>query len=146
MTRSGKRTICVVLVIVMGIGLLCAPASASTRSSEYLASYSASVLPDPDGRLVISASVNGRGTMTELGVKTIFLYESADGKSFQQVKTYESSQYPNMMGSGAFFCEDLFVYQGKVGYYYFASVYVYAGKDGMGDTRNYTTTTVKAIA
>lgn len=145
MKSYSKRIVCAVLAVIMVSGLLCVPVCAAVYSSEYLNSYSADVIPEPGGKLVISACVNGVDYMDEIGVRTIFLYESRDGVSFTRVALYEDSDYPEMMGSGILFYEDLFTYQGKVGYYYYASTYVYAGKDGGGDTRNYTTSTVRAI-
>jgi len=138
--------ICGLLVFIIISGIACTSASASTYSSQYLNSYRATVLPDSNGVIVISADVTGLGPMTELGVKTIFLYESEDGKTFHRVMIYESTDYPFMMGSGTSFYRDLFRYYGKVGYYYYASAYVYAGKDGAGDMRNYQTATIRATA
>lgn len=146
MRCSGKRIITGILVLIMIVGILCTSASAATYSSLYLNSYSGSVLPDKNGMVVISAHVTGCGFMDEIGVKTIFLYESENGKDFHRVALYESTDYPVMMGAGTVFNRDLFRYQGKVGRYYVASVYVYAGKNGSGDTRNYTTTMIMAKA
>lgn len=142
----GKRAMCGLLAFALVSSLLCTSASAATYSSAYLDAYSASVLPDKNGVVVISAHVAGCGFMDEIGVKTIFLYESEDGKDFHRVALYESTNYPHMMGSGTVFYDDLFRYQGIVGRYYVASVYVYAGKNGNGDTRNYTTTMIMARA
>lgn len=146
MKHFRKKVLCGLLAFIMISGILCTSAFASTYSSQYLNSYSASVLPDSNGVVVISANVSGRGIMTEIGVKTLFLYESEDGKTFHKVMTYESTDYPHMMGSGSSFYRDLFRYHGKIGYYYYASAYVYAGKDGVGDMRNYQTTTIRATA
>ncbi len=146
MRRSGRRVISGILALIMICSVLCTSASAATYSSLYLNSYSGSVLPDKNGVVVISAHVTGRGFMDEIGVKTIFLYESEDGKDFHRVALYESTDYPVMMGSGTVFNRDLFRYQGIVGRYYVASIYAYAGKDGNGDMRNYTTTMIMAKA
>ncbi len=142
----GKRAVCSLLAFAMIFGFLCTSASAATYSSVYLDAYSGSVLPDKNGVVVISAHVVGCGFMDEIGVKTIFLYESEDGKDFHRVALYESTNYPVMMGSGTVFNRDLFRYQGIVGRYYVASIYAYAGKDGNGDMRNYTTTMIMAKA
>lgn len=144
MRHFGKRVISGILAFIMVSSILCTSVSAATYSSLYLNSYSGSVLPDKNGVVVISAHVTGCGFMDEIGVKTVFLYESEDGKNFHRVALYENTDYPHMMGSGTVFNRDLFRYQGIVGRYYFASVYVYAGKDGSGDTRNYTTAMIMA--
>lgn len=146
MKRSVKGMVCGLLTFIMISSILCTSASAATYSSQYLNSYRATVLPDSNGCVVISAHVTGLGYMDELGVKTIFLYESEDGRNFHQVICYECTDYPFMMGSGITFNKDLFRYYGKIGCYYYASVYVYGGKDGVGDMRNYQTSVIRATA
>lgn len=146
MRHSSKRVLCGILAFILIFGTLCTSVSAATYSSEYLNSYSASVLPDSNGVVVISAHVTGCGQMKEIGVKTVYLYESQDGKHFQRVALYESTDYPHMMGSGIVYYEDLFRYSGTIGRYYYASVYVYAGNGSTGDTRNYVTPMILATA
>lgn len=85
--------------------------------------------------MVISADVSGAGYMPVLGVNTIYVYESTDGKNFYWIRTYESEDYPEMMGSGTVFYEDLFTFQGVIGRYYYAKAFVYAGDSTGGDER-----------
>lgn len=143
MKHLGKRVVCAILVICLLSSLLCTMAFA--RSSAYLDTYCATVTPKSGGKVVVTVSVSGVGRMTEIGATTIYIYESSDNKSFTKVATYDYEDYPEMMGSGTFYYEDPVTYSGKVGYYYFASVYCYAAKDGGSDEKNYTTTAVQAI-
>lgn len=83
--------------------------------------------------------------MDEIGASTIYIYESTDGKSFTKVATYKSENFPAMIGSGTTYYKTPVTYLGKPGYYYYASVYCYAAKDGGSDTKNYTTDVEKAI-
>lgn len=143
MRRFGKRLLCTVFAICMLSSLFCTFASA--RSSAYLDSYGASVTAKPGKKLIVTVDVSGRGPMTQIGATTIYMYESSDNKTFTRVATYDYEDYPEMMGSGSFYCEDPVTYIGKVGYYYKASVYCYAANSSGSDEKNYTTTAVKAI-
>lgn len=83
--------------------------------------------------------------MTEIGAKTIYIYESIDKKNFSRVATYESSIYPQMMGSGTSYFRDAVTYLGKPGRYYYASVWVYAANEDGSDEKNYITAIKQAI-
>ncbi len=144
MRHFGKRVLSGILTILMISSILCT--SALARSSAYLNSYSASTVPISGGRLAVTVNVIGVGPMTKIGASTIYIYESTDGKYFSQVGRYFSDDHPIMMGSGAYYYEDAIIYQGVVGRYYYASVYVYAANESGSDEKNYTTAVVKATA
>lgn len=84
--------------------------------------------------------------MTKIGASTIYIYESTDNKSFTRVATYNYEDYPELMGSGTFYCEDAVTYYGTPGNYYRASVYCYAANSSGSDEKNYTTTSVRAVS
>lgn len=144
MNQFGKKLLCGILTICILSSSLCTFAFA--RSSAYLSSYGATVTAKSGGKMVVTVDVSGRGSMTQIGATTIYIYESKDNKSFTRVATYNYEDYPEMMGSGTFYCEDPVTYPGTVGNYYYASVYCYAAKDGGSDEKNYTTTAVQARA
>lgn len=144
MKRFGKRFLSGFLVVLTLCGILCT--SASARSSAYLNSYSAAVVPKSNGVLAVTVDVAGVGSMTELGASLIIIYESTDNEDFYQVGRYESSKYPHMMGSGTHYYEDAVTYYGVIGRYYYASVYVYAANANGSDEKNYTTGIVRARA
>lgn len=125
--------------------VLCTVASAVVQSSAYLDSYSAGITPKPKGFISVTVDVAGVGYMTEIGAKTIYIYESEDGKSFNRVATYESSVYPQMLGSGASYYKTPITYLGKPGRYYYASVWVYAANKDGSDEKNYITAIEQAI-
>lgn len=143
MRNFGKRILCGLLAVSLLSALLCTTAFA--RSSAYLDSYGATVTAKSNGKMVVTVDVSGVGTMTEIGATTIYIYESKDNKSFTRVATYEYTDYPKMMGSGTYYCEDAVTYNGKPGYYYFASVYCYAANANGSDEKNYTTSAKQAI-
>lgn len=123
------------IVFVCGIIFNLLGTSASARSSEYLHGYSVMITPESNGKLVISLDITGVGDITEIGAKTIYVYESTNGEDFSWVKTYNSSDYPKMMGSGKLFYKDVLTHQGTAGRYYYAKACVYAGNSTGGDER-----------
>lgn len=142
MRRLGKRVLSGLFALIMISGLLCTAASAAVQSSAYLDGYRVGITPKSGGKLVITVDVTGVGRMSEIGAKTIYVYESTDGKYFHWVATYESSDYPQMMGSGSVFYEDVITHQGTPGLYYYAKACVYAGNSSGGDER-YCNTAIK---
>lgn len=144
MKRLGKKFLCGLFVVCMLCSLLCT--SAFARSSEYISTYGAVLTAKSGGKLVVTVDVSGYGRMTQIGATKIYIYESVDNQSFTKVATYNYEDYPEMMGSGTVYYDSPVTYTGRVGYYYFASVYCYAGNTSGGDERNYTTTTIRARA
>ena len=143
MKHFGKKLLSVFFSLMMISSILCT--SVSARSSAYLNGYRAGITPKSGGKLVITVDVTGVGYMPEIGAKTIYVYESSNGTDFHWVATYESSDYPQMMGSGSIFYEDVITHQGTPGLYYCATVFVYAGNSTGGDERYYDTAIKKAI-
>lgn len=104
MKRFGKRLLCSIFAVCMLSSLLCTSAFAnSNRSSAYLNSYCADVIPKSGGRLVVTVDISGMGSMTKIGATKIYIYESSDNRSFSRVATYKYEDYPNMMGSGTIY-------------------------------------------
>lgn len=135
MYRIRERLLSGIFVLMMISGLLCTAASANVRSSSYLDSYCVAMTPKSSGRLVITVDVSPLDYMTKIGAKTISVYESMNGEDFYWVKTYDSSDYPKMMGSGTYFYEDVLTHQGTPGRYYYATACIYAGNSNGGDER-----------
>lgn len=144
MKNIGKKIVCGILAVCLLSANLCTAAVA--RSSAYLDAYSATVTAKSGGKMVVTVTVSGVGTMTEIGATTIYIYESSDNKSFTKVATYNYEDYPEMMGSGTFYHEDAVTYYGTPGYYYKASVYCYAANSSGSDEKNYTTASKQARA
>lgn len=143
MKHFGKRFFCGVLTLCMLSSFLCTFASA--RSSAYLNSYRAILTPKSGGLMAVTVDVSGVGSMDVIGASTIYIYESTDGKSFTKVATYKSEDFPAMLGSGTTYYKTPVTYLGIPDYYYYASVYCYAEKDGGSDTGHYDTAIKKAI-
>lgn len=114
------------------------------RASDYLASYSAYLYPAGWGKVQVWFTVNGVGTMDEIGSLGIWLYESTDNENWACVKYFAYGDYPDMLGYNDFYHGGHVEYAGKIGRYYKAYVCVWAGEDGDGDSRYFWTSPVKA--
>lgn len=136
MNRLGKRALSGIFALIMISSILCTTVSAAEQSSEYLNSYCAMLTAKDNGDMVITVDVTGRGYMPEIGAKTIAVYESTNGRDFYWIATYESDDYPKMMGSGSIFYKDVITFHGTGGRYYYATAFVYAGNANGGDERN----------
>lgn len=146
MKRFGKRVLCALLTVCLMTTLLCTVASASTRSSAYLSSYTARIQPLSDGEIAVVVDVRGVGTMSEIGAAEIHIYESTDNVSFDLMESYYSDDCPEMLGSGSFYYDSPVTYEGVVGRYYKATVCFYAAKNNGSDTAWYTTLSKRAIS
>jgi hypothetical protein len=115
-----------------------------TRASYYLDAYTAYIYPAGWGKVQVWFSVDGTGTMDEIGALSIQLYESKDNENWTWVKTFHFADYSGMLGYNNFYHDGHIEYNGTIGRYYKAYVCVWAGKDGDGDTRYFWTPVEKA--
>lgn len=138
--RNGFLVKLIALVLVIS---LCTPVGAQAavpetvqpRASAYLMSYTAYICAMGDGDLEIWFEVLGTGTWADIGVLAVYLYESTDNSNFYWVKTFLSTDYPNMLWHNNYFCMDHVDYEGVPGRYYKAYVQIWAGPEDGGDTR-----------
>lgn len=135
MKHFWKRILSGILALMMISSLFCTAASAAVQSSAYLDGYSVMMTPKSNGKLVVTLDVSAVAPMSKIGANSIAIYESTNGEDFYWVKTYYSSDYPKMMGSGFYLYEDVFTHQGTAGRYYYATANVYAGNSTGGDER-----------
>ena len=129
-----------VMVLMLPVGAM----AAESRSSLYLHSYSAYVYPAGWGQVQVWVSVNGVNDMDEIGALEIQLYESKDNETWTWVKTFDYTDYPDMLGYNNYYHDGHVEYNGVIGRYYQAYVCVWAGKNGDGDTRYFWTPVERA--
>lgn len=114
------------------------------RASDYLSGYSAYVYNAAWGKIQVWFDVEGTNDMDEIGTLEIQLYESTDNTNFTWVKTFDYTDYSDMLGYDDFSHTGHVEYSGTLGRYYKAYVCVWAGKNGSGDTRYFWTNSQKA--
>lgn len=128
------------IVFILPVGVT----AAETRSSLYLNAYTAYIYPAGWGKIQVWFSVDGTGTMDEIGALEIQLYESRDNETWTWVKTFEHQNDEGMLGYNNFYHDGYVQYNGTIGRYYKAYVCIWGGKDGDGDTRYFWTPVEKA--
>lgn len=118
--------------------------AAEPRASDYLSLYTAYVYNAAWGKVQVWFDVTGTRDMDEIGTLEIQLYESTDNTNFTWVKTFDHTDYSDMLGYDDFSHTGHVEYSGTIGRYYKAYVCVWAGKNGDGDTRYFWTSSQKA--
>ena len=131
------------LIAIALVISLCAPIGAQAAmpetvqplASAYLWDYTAYICAMGDGDLEIWWEVCATRTLADVGVLTIYLYESTDNSNFYWVKTFAFTDYPHMLLHNDYFSMDCVSYEGVPGRYYKAYVQVWAGPEDGGDQR-----------
>lgn len=145
MKKKLIRTIAVLLIVSAFVAPVANASNVSTRASLYLSSYNAYIYPSGNGNMSIYFNVVGTGTMDEIGALTISLQQKPSGSStWTTVQTYRYTNYTNMLVYNNFSHGSSVAYSGVSGYSYRAYVTVWAGKDGVGDSRQILTAAVVA--
>ena len=138
-----KSHFLVKLIAILLVVSLCAPIGAQAAmpetvqplASAYLTDYTAYICAMGGGDLEIWFDVTGTGTLADIGVLTVFLYESTDNSNFYWVKSFRFTDYPNMLWHNNYFCIDHVDYEGVPGRYYKAYIEIWAGPEDGGDVR-----------
>ena len=138
-----KRHFLVKLIAILLVVSLCAPIGVQAAmpetsqpfASAYLMSYTAYICAMGNGDLEIWWEVTGTRTLADIGVLTVFLYESTDNSNFYWVKSFRFTDYPNMLWHNDFMCVDHVDYEGVPGRYYKAYIEIWAGPEDGGDVR-----------
>ena len=111
------------------------PETSRPFASAYLTSYTAYICAMGNGDLEIWWEVCGTDYWADIGVLTIYLYESIDNSNFYWVESFIFTDHPNMLWHDDYFCMDCVTYEGVPGRYYKAYVQIWAGPEDGGDTR-----------
>lgn len=142
MERKRRRLLVKSIAIILVVSL-CTPIGAQAavtetvepRASAYLAAYTAYICAMGNGDLEIWFEVTGTGTWADIGVLTIYLYESTDNENWYWVETFHFTEWDHMLAHNTYFCMDYVGYEGVPGRYYKAYVQIWAGPEDGGDQR-----------
>ena len=140
--RKVFRIVALVLAVILllPVGAM----AAESRSSLYLDSYSAYTYPAGWGKVQVWFDVTGVDDLDEIGALEIQLYESKDNTNWTWVKTFDYTDYSDMLGYNNYTHTGHVQHNGTIGRYYKAYVCIWGGRDGDGDTRYFWTNSVKA--
>ena len=152
MERKRRRYLVKFLAIILVVSLLvpvgaqaATPETVVPMASDYLAAYTAYICAMGGGDLEIWFDVTGTGTWADIGVLTIYLYESTDNQNWYWVETFMFENYEGMLEHNTYFCMNYVPYKGVPGRYYKAYVQVWAGPEDGGDTRYFWTPVERCI-
>ena len=142
MERKKHHFLVKLIAIILAVSL-CVPIGARAAmpetvqplASDYLAAYTAYICAMGNGDLEIWWEVCGTDYWADIGVLTVYLYESTDNSNFYWVKTFHFTAHPNMLWHNNYICVDHVEYDGVPGRYYKAYVQIWAGPEDGGDTR-----------
>lgn len=111
------------------------PDTVMPLASDYLASYTSYICHMGSGELQIWFRVTGVDDWADIGVLSIYLYESVDQNNWTWVDTFQHTEYPEMLDHDSGHHMGYVTYQGKLGRYYRAYVAIWAGSETDGDIR-----------
>lgn len=142
--KNKKRSTVLRIVAVLLVAAMVMPLPVSAAVAEevapcasyYLTSYNTYIYPAAWGKIQVWFTVTGVDDMDDIGVLKILLYESTDGgETWTWIKSYSHDLDEGMLGHDDFYHSGHVEYQGTIGRYYKAYVYIWAGRDGDGDAR-----------
>lgn len=143
MYKLSKKIICLLL---SACAIVTCVHAIEYRASNYFSKTEAQIDVRSGGKVDVWLDATARRNMTEIGASKIIIKESTDGgRSYSSVKTFESTKYPEMIGSGRKYTGVAVTYDGVPGRMYKATVYFYAADSSGSDTTTYTTSAETAI-
>ncbi|MCD8147593.1 MAG: hypothetical protein LUD84_10025 [Clostridiales bacterium] len=134
MGKYFKRIFISFLVVTFLLSSLSVPALA--RSSEQINTYSTNATVLSGGKIYISFSITGKGTMSKIGASSISIAKSVGGL-WVAVKSYNSND-AGMAKSNASRCSGSITYSGATGAYYRIKITVFATDSSGTDSRTET--------
>lgn len=127
-----RLTQCVIVILLVGCFFVTPVFAAEEqvdRSSDFFIGQNAWLSRVSSTEFNIWFDVTGTKGMDELGVSEIYVDESPDRSDWTEIKTYTSSEYPELMDYGTGLHGGHVSCSGRKGYYYRAYV-VFHAKDG----------------
>lgn len=124
------KLMCLVLIFAMCLAIPVGAEEIAPYASNYFGSYSAYLGAETSSSFEVWFTVTALREMDKLGVDYIDIERSSDGSNWSVVKTYDSSDYSNLMTTNTVYHSGHVTYYNKQsGYQYRAYIEFYA-KDG----------------
>ena len=132
MKKRILSAICLFLFIIS----LTSAAAAEPRASYYFGYTDVYASAQGDGEVLVEIEIDATHTMTQVGVKQLYIYEQQSDGDYEIVHTFDYTTDSGMMAYNKVFYEGSFTYEGTSGVKYFATAALYA-KDGSGSETMY---------
>lgn len=126
------KAICLVLILALCLAIPVGAEEIAPYASNYFGSYRAYLSGETSTSFQVCFTVTAVREMDKLGVDYIDIERSSDGVNWTTVKTYDSSDYSNLMTTNTGYHSGYVTYSNKQsGYQYRAYIEFYA-KEGNG--------------
>lgn len=129
--------LCMIISLIFPISVSAATVeTAQPYASRYLSAYNTYICRvGTGGQIQVWFDVMGTGTMDEIGVLSIELYEVSSDGTETWLKTFRHESNSSMLIEDDWYHCSYVSYQGSSSKTYKAYVCIWAGKNGGGDTR-----------
>lgn len=129
-----KRLLSGLLVCCLLAGILPTASAVTPRASYYFACTEVDLNAIGGNTLIVEATADGTGRMDMIGVEEIEIYKIFDDGSYTKVQSFMASNRNGMMGYNdySWYCSVSFTGESRCKYV--ALVYIYAERDGSGET------------
>lgn len=126
------KLVCLLLIFAMCLAIPVGAEEITPYASNYFGSFDAYLGAETSTSFQVWFSITALRKMDKLGVDYIDIERSSDGSNWTVVKTYDSSDYSNLMTTNAYSHAGHVTYTNKQsGYQYRAYIEFYA-KEGNG--------------
>lgn len=132
-----KKLIALTMTLTFILSCICSsyafaaqPEETEPYASSYFSTYAVELSDAGSGKVKVEYNVKGKSSVEEVGVKKIIIQEK-NGSTWDDVKTYTSSNYPSFIVTGTTLAKGSVTYKGDKGNTYRAKVTFYA-KDASG--------------
>ncbi len=129
--------LCMIISLIFPVSVSAATVeTAQPYASRYLSAYNTYICRvGTGGQIQVWFDVMGTGTMDEIGVLSIELYEVSSDGTETWLKTFRHESNSSMLIEDDWYHCSYVSYQGSSSKTYKAYVCIWAGKNGSGDTR-----------
>lgn len=146
MKLFSRRLCSFIAALILTATLLEPMACATARASDYFAVTSAVAYAEENGKILIEADVCATETMSEVGVKSITIYEKQSDGYYDDVKTYTRYNTSGMIAANNYTHFKSLTYQGTIGKKYYAEIAFYAKNSDGNETLYCDTNVVTAVS
>lgn len=126
MKKHTCRISCLAIALTLAFTLLVPMACAAETASDYFAGTDAVAYAEANGKIYIEGECIGTGTMDEIGIKSITIYEKQSDGYYDSVYTYTRYNTSGMIAYNDYSHFKSVTYQGTVGKKYYAEIAFYA--------------------
>ena len=145
MKKSARQICGLAIVLTLALTLLVPMACAAEQASDYFSVTSAVAYAEADGKIYVEGDCCGTGTMDEIGIESITIYEKQSDGYYDDVYTYTRYNTSGMISYNNYEHFKSVTYQGIVGKKYYARIAFYAEDSEGNETLYHNSNIVTAV-